>query len=259
MSNYENYTSTKWKEHFDNNKKYIASFLERKDLRLSSEELAIISSSIQQFQLGESSEGANLKRLAKQQSLLLNDPEYYFAMEAFIGEENDHSLILKHLMLGNQIPELTNCWLDQAFRTIRKLAGLELQIITLLAAEIIAVPYYQALARATVNPYLKDICKKILNDEATHLSFQTYNLFLLRNNKTNFYRCVMIRFQKLLLLVSCLVVWTEHRKVLQAGELNLGNFIRLAFKELKNINHNLRQLLSQDSRFSQSINFIKAN
>ena len=41
-----------------------------------------------------------------------------------------------------------------------------------MTAEIIAVPHYRALRDATGSGVLKNICRRILEDEATHLKYQ---------------------------------------------------------------------------------------
>ena len=61
------------------------------------------------------------------------------------------------------------------FRRLRHTVGLRLSLTILLSAELIAVPYYTALMRATDDAILQTICKQILLDEAMHIRFQAQN------------------------------------------------------------------------------------
>src|SRR6266581_2244461 len=84
-------------------------------------------------------------------------------------------------LLGRErIPRLTNHWLDRIFRRLRKLAGLEACAAVLVTAEVLAIPFYQALRDATGSPLLRAICVRILCDEAAHLNYQALTIGMVR-------------------------------------------------------------------------------
>src|SRR5438477_5078948 len=143
---------------------------------LSAAEKARITASIQQFQLGEGSDGSGLLRRAQTSPLAKLDAGFLPALELFIAEEQRHSRHLEAFMTRQGIPCLRKHWIDHVFRRVRKLAGLELCLHVLVTAELVSVPYYSALLEATASPLLKAICVQILRDEADHLRYPAENL-----------------------------------------------------------------------------------
>ena len=101
-------------------------------------------------------------------------------MKLFIAEEQNHSGILGRFLDREGIPRLTNDWVDGAFRRLRKLAGLDICAMTLVTAEVLAIPFYQALRDATRSALLRSICVRILCDEAAHLNYQALTIGLVR-------------------------------------------------------------------------------
>lgn len=194
--------------------------------QLSKAEQAAIASSIQQFELGENSEGRHLLSTAAQYARSTGDRDYLSAIEVFIAEEQRHSRYLRRFMQSQGIPRLETHWVDDSFRWIRKLAGLELIITVLVTAEIIAVPYYQALKASTDSPLLRAICREILVDEAQHLRFQAAILAKLRLKRPAWLSAFVGRLEQAFLTGVCLVVWNSHHNVLRRGGLSLWRFVR---------------------------------
>ncbi|HET9742667.1 MAG TPA: hypothetical protein VFQ00_07955 [Terriglobales bacterium] len=184
--------------------------------RLTNSERRLVSASIQQFQLGEGSDGSGLIRRGRSSRLPALDANFLPALELFIQEEQRHSRHLARFLEREGVALLRNHWVDRVFRRVRKFAGLELCLRVLAMAEIVAVPYYTALERATVSPLLQRICANILADEADHLRFQAENLKRLQKSRRSlpFLELILWRcFQ----LATLLVVWHEHGPVLRAG------------------------------------------
>jgi hypothetical protein len=127
-------------------------------MQLTDRERNTITSSIQQFQLGEGSRGQRLLERGQKFGRSANDPLFAGTLEIFIREEQQHSRYLAAFMESQSIPLAHRHWLDSVFRKLRGLAGLELSLTVLVTAEIIAVPYYRALRAATGSPILKMIC-----------------------------------------------------------------------------------------------------
>ncbi len=78
-------SSREWLEHFRANEE--PEVLPEGGPRLSEAEREAVVSSIQEFQLGESSEGRHLRRRAAEYAKESGDEEYLSAMEYFIREE----------------------------------------------------------------------------------------------------------------------------------------------------------------------------
>jgi hypothetical protein len=177
--------SKKWSTYFQMNS-LAARDLPWDDARvLTPEERAIITSSIQQFQLGEGSNGRRLLRCGQEYAQAVDDPLFAGALAHFVEEEERHSWHLARFMEVQDIPVLRKHWVDTVFRGLRGLAGsLEVSLTVLVTAELVAVPYYRALRDATNSVILRAISAKILEDEAAHLKFQASMLARLASKRS---------------------------------------------------------------------------
>jgi hypothetical protein len=199
--------------------------------KLSAIERRAIQHSIQQFQLGESSEGRRLLNRARAYSLATNDPDFAEALSLFIKEEQRHSAYLLRFMHAQGIPKVSSHWVDSIFRRLRVLAGLELSLRVLVTAEIIAVPYYTALGRATGSRLLNAISSRIVQDEATHLKFQSSMLSRLGALRRPIVRRSIAQLHRLFLLGTSFIVWCEHGSVFRAAGYNFKSFLRKSLAE----------------------------
>lgn len=209
-----------WIQYFENNQSHFTNMNWQSEDHLNDPEREIISSSIQQFQKGENSEGKHLFAYAKK----FPEPGYLDCIKLFIKEEQMHARILGRFMDMNNIPRIRHHWVDSIFRLLRKLNGLENTIIVLVTAEIIAKIYYQALMKATSSLILKQICHQILRDEAEHISFQCCALRNMFEKKKIVGKFISRSWHLSLMLLTILVVWLHHRKVLKNGGYYFSKF-----------------------------------
>jgi hypothetical protein len=191
---------------------------------LSGAERSAIARSIAGFQLGESSEGRHLLKSARAYASRTGDLDYVDAIQRFIAEEQGHARALGRFMDLAGIPRIKHAWSDWAFRRMRRGAGLELSIMVLITAELIATIYYAALREATASALLRSLCDKILDDEAYHVRFQSQRIALLRQNRPRWRVAYSEEFQRVLMRGTCLVVWKGHRSVLRAGGHDWSSF-----------------------------------
>src|SRR5712691_7479415 len=169
-----------WYSHFLENRDSPCALQWGDPYLLCAAERRLVGRSIQQFQLGEWARGRGLMRRASSHPVLATDSWFQSALELFIAEEQGHSSILGRFLDRERIPTLTNHWIDRIFRRLRKLAGLEVCAMVLVTAEVLAIPFYQALRDATRSHLLRSICVRILCDEAAHLNYQALTLGLIR-------------------------------------------------------------------------------
>jgi hypothetical protein len=191
---------------------------------LSAAERRLVARSIQQFQLGEWARGRGLMRRASSHPVLATDPWFLPALELFIAEEQRHSGILGRFLDRERIPRLTNHWLDGIFRRLRKLAGLEACATVLVTAEVLAIPFYQALRDATRSYLLRSICVRILCDEAAHLNYQALTLGLVRRPLCDRARAIRPFCHSVLFHGTALLLWQQHRRVFRAAGWNFRRF-----------------------------------
>jgi hypothetical protein len=223
--------SKAWRLHFLANQQNAGQMPWDDTYKLSSAERRAIQHSIQQFQLGESSEGRRLLTRARAYSRVTNDPDFAEALALFVKEEQRHSAYLLRFMRAQGIPEVSSHWVDSVFRRLRVLAGLELSLRVLVTAEIIAVPYYSALGRATTSRLLNAISSRIVQDEAAHLKFQSSMLSRLGALRRPIMRGLIARLHRLFLLGTTFVVWREHGSVFRAAGYSFELFVREALAE----------------------------
>src|SRR6185369_15651809 len=128
-------------------------------------------------------------------------------------EEQGHSGMLGRFLDRERIPRLTSHWVDGIFRRLRKLAGLEVCAMVLVTAEVLAVPFYQALRDATRSRLLRSICVRILCDEAAHLNYQALTLGLALRPLRDGSRAIRQVCHSLLFNGTALLLWFQHRRV----------------------------------------------
>ena len=228
-------TSAEWCEYFHSNH-FPAFDLPWGDAyRLTPQERRAIEKSIQQFQLGEGSDGKRLLRRGAEFGRAAGDPEFLTALEMLVREEQRHSAHLGQFMEAQGIPRLKTHWVDSAFRWLRGLAGLELTLRVLVTAELIAVPYYRALHDATRAPQLRGICRRILREEAGHLRFQASLLARVGRGRGALLQSSCAAAHGFFWVGTALLVWVEHRNVFRAADYGLNQFVEealLGFLEL---------------------------
>src|SRR5690242_9754293 len=173
-----------WRRYFEQNARGLRVIPWEIGADLSADERDAITTSVQEFQAGESSEGRHLYNAARAYARRTGDYEYLRAIRLFIAEEQRHALCLGRVLAINGIPLVDTTFADQVFRRLRTaIDSLELSIAVLVTAELIAKAYYAALREATRSRVLRALCDQILSDEQAHVSFQIGHLGILRTNR----------------------------------------------------------------------------
>jgi hypothetical protein len=175
-------------------------------------------------------------RRASSNSLLAADSRFLPALELFIAEEQGHSRILGQFLDREGIPRLTSHWLDRIFRRLRKLAGLEVCATVLVTAEVLAIPFYQALRDATRSPLLRSICMRILSDEAAHLNYQALTLGLIRRPLSTRARVTRSLLHSMLFRCTAALLWQQHQRLFRAAGWDSHRFwreVRRLFAQLQ--------------------------
>jgi hypothetical protein len=224
--------SAAWVEHFSRS-------LSREDIvrgdtniLLPEVERDAIASSVQEFQLGESSEGRHLISAANRYAADSGDFDYVTALRLFIAEENRHAKELGRFLDLAGIPRVGHSMTDTVFRFMRRRAGLELSIAVLVTAEIIAKVYYAALCDATGSRTLQHLCTQILRDERHHVIFQAQRIALLRAGRSRWSIFVRVALHKLLLAGTCVIVWRRHGRAMRGGGMRFVQFWKLTWREM---------------------------
>lgn len=176
-----------------------------------------LASSLAIFQLGESGGGTIIK-----QSLHNNldgiDEYYAGAMALFVEEEHRHANILAMCvrLLGGKL--IRSNWTARLFVFARRLVGLRLKVVVLLAAEVVGICYYHLLAIQLPPSRLRSQLLEIVEDERSHLYFHCD--FLRNQTRKRWQKRVFVAVWRVVMGCAAIVVAIDHRKAIR--DLNIG-------------------------------------
>jgi hypothetical protein len=176
--------------------------------------------SLQKFQLGESGEGRNLKRHAKE----IGDATYAEAIDLFIKEEQEHSRLMGKILNDLNAPLLKSDWSDWCFVSLRHLFGLHQELMVLLLPEMIAKCYFRVLHDGTRDPVLRAVFAQIAQDEDGHLAFHVEYLRRAFEKMSFSRRMLVLILWRLVFRATCAAVMLDHRAVLHAAGVKPQNF-----------------------------------
>ncbi len=106
---------------------------------------ASVAHSLAIFQLGESGGGTVVQQV-RSSRLPGIDSDYADAMAYFVAEEHRHAELLACCVRALRGRLLQTNWTASLFVTGRRLMGLRLKVMVLLAAEIVGICYYSLIA-----------------------------------------------------------------------------------------------------------------
>lgn len=225
-------SSREWLRYYQNNLDALRPIPWERGPELTTGESQAVARSVQEFQVGESSEGRHLLRNAQAYAERTGDFDYAKTMRLFIAEEQRHARDLGRFLRMNGIALVKSTFSDKVFRTLRNLfPGLELSIAVLVTAEIIAKVYYAALRAATQSVVLRALCDQILSDELQHVDFQSEQLAKLRRGRGAIGYFATMALQRFLFLGATLVVWSSHRRVMQRAQTSFGGWWDACWRE----------------------------
>ena len=180
---------------------------------------AVLVRSLQRFQLGESGDGSWLRRNAVGEPM-----EYRHALEFFIKEEQEHARLMACVLEKLNAPLLSWHWSDWGFSRVRRLLGLKLEVLVLLAAEMIAVRYFRALRDGVDDAVVREVSAQIGHDEDGHLAFQVDYLRRAFARWPFLMRVAVCAVWRLMFRAACLLVWLDHGKLLRACGVSAEGF-----------------------------------
>ena len=179
-----------------------------------------VARSVERFELGESGDGANLKRLAGE----TGDATYARTIEMFVDEEGQHARWLGILRERFGGRKLESHWTDAAFVLLRHIGGLRREICVLLTAEIVALTYYRVLALAYDDGVLRAACDRILRDERGHVAFHRATLGCEFAAMPAPMRTLAVLTWRAFVVVTAKVVAWDHREVLELAGVSRKEF-----------------------------------
>ena len=210
----------RWLEYFESNAANRREIPWEEGVHLDSRIYQPLIRSLQRFQVGESGEGAHLRK----QAATTGCATYQKCIDLFIKEEQEHARLMAEVINTQGAPLLKEHWSDNCFVLMRHLFRLEHELLVLLLPEIIAKRYFRAVRDGTEDAVVRAVCEQIMHDEEGHVAFhidylrQTFKAYSLIK------RAAMMIAWKLMFQAVCLVVIFDHRSLLQAVRLSPGAF-----------------------------------
>lgn len=226
-------SSSEWIDYYDENARRQSPIPWFYGSEISEEELSTIARSLQAWQLGETSDGAHLRRAAASYAKVTGDRKFIEVADLFIKEEQRHGEMLgKYLDLAGA-GRIKKDWGDTLFRAVRYAsASMEVWATPVIMVETMALIYYRAIHDATGSRVLRAICRQILHDEIAHIRFQYERLAILHRGRSIPLRIITMLGQRALFSAICIAVWIAHRCVFKAGGHTFRSYWRAAWRKM---------------------------
>jgi hypothetical protein len=179
--------------------------------------------SLARFQVGEGGEGRVAREVWRVRLGSIDDA-YRAALGLFVREEGRHARILGGMVraLGGEL--MKSSWSERLFVRGRRLAGLRLKVLCLLAAEVVGIGFYGAVGRRCGGA-LGAALAEIEADEAAHLRF---HVALFRAETRGWAaRLVFVAAWLAISGLACGLVLVDHRATLRGLGAPLAGLGRL--------------------------------
>lgn len=169
------------------------------------------------FQLGESGGGSIVAQSFCNSLPGLNN-HFGTSMAYFVEEEHRHANILAMCvrLLGGTL--IRSNWTAHLFVFARRLIGLRLKVVVLLAAEVVGLCYYHLLAVRLPPSRLRDQLLEIVEDERSHLYFHCD--FLRTQTRSRSLKIGFIVIWRTVMASAAIVVAIDHRDAIR--DLGIG-------------------------------------
>jgi len=164
------------------------------------------------FQLGESGGGTVIEQ-ARNCKINGIDENYAEAMALFVAEEHRHAELLACCVRALRGKLIRSNWTARLFVFGRRLIGLRLKVMVLLAAEVVGICYYHLLSSRLPDGGLKSLLTEIVADEKSHLQFHCCFLRTQVHGQSD--RIVFVVTWRVLMLAAAVVVLFDHRHALR--------------------------------------------
>ncbi len=222
----------KWLKHFKRNAlSPIRESIEPVS-NLSEEKIIAFHRSLAIFQLGESGEGRIAKQIEDVHIFGVNDT-YRDCLKLFVKEEGRHGRVLALMVrsLGGKI--LSHNWTESLFSFGRRLLGIRLKLLVLLAAEAVGVTFYKILIRELPLSGMRAALIEITRDEEFHLRF--HQEFFKVRIETYLHKKIFQFFWRMVTLLAFIAVVLDHWKSLKTFEVSFTKTYEDFFKIVRGV------------------------
>lgn len=209
-----------WLEYFEYNRVHRREIPWERGVTVEPAMRAALIHSLKRFQVGESGEGRHLRK----QAATTNDAVYTASIDLFIKEEQEHARLFAEILRRLGAKLLAHHWSDACFVLLRRLFGLNHELLVLLMPEMIAKRFFRALHDGVKDPVLRAIFAQVMHDEEGHLAFHIEFLQRSLAGLSLPSRILHRGLWRMFFRASCLVVLWDHRKILRAAGISSAKF-----------------------------------
>ncbi len=209
-----------WLKYFEYNRDHRREISWERGVTVEPAMRASLVHSLQRFQVGESGEGRHLRK----QAATTNDPVYMASIELFIKEEQEHARLMAEALQRLGAKLLRHHWSDACFILLRRLFGLNQELLVLLMPEMIAKRFFRALHDGVKDPVLRAMFAQIMHDEEGHLAFHVEFLQRALTGLSVPARILQRTVWRWLFRAACLVVMWDHRGILKQVAVSPAKF-----------------------------------
>lgn len=212
-----------WHRHFElNRRRPLPEGLERAE-EVPEAWRPALAASLAAFQLGEAGEGRIAHEIDRAKVPGI-DADYRAALKLFVAEEGRHARILGLMVRGLGGKLLARNWTERLFVFGRRLLGLRVKLMVLLAAEVIGGSFYGLLASRLPEGGLRRALEEICEDEQHHLDY--HGEFFAQQGWGVVMRAVWQAGWWSLALAAMGVVLVDHRRTLRTMGIPLMEAVR---------------------------------
>ena len=192
------------------------------------------------FQLGESGGGTVVEQ-ARRSHIRTIDDDFAEAVALFVKEEHRHAELLACCVRALRGKLIRENWTARLFVFGRRLIGLRLKMMVLLAAEVVGICYYDLLASRIPAGNLSRVLGEIVEDEKAHLEF---HCAFLRTQVTSIGRRWLFTVAwRLLMAAASIAVLLDHRHALSDLGIDAAD-VRARWNA---VSRNAEELITRDS------------
>jgi hypothetical protein len=160
----------KWIARFERNRERRAEPDWSLPVKIRPDVVAPLVRSLEQFQLGDGGGPASL--IAYDAERFRNrTAEMPTIVDLWFAEEREHARLLGHAVDRFGGKRISSHWSFTAFCQCRRALGVAEELQILLLTEIVSTAYYGVMGRHCEDPAVRAMCRRILRDEAGHVSF----------------------------------------------------------------------------------------
>ncbi|MCA9656997.1 MAG: ferritin-like domain-containing protein [Myxococcales bacterium] len=174
---------------------------------------APLARSLARFQVGEGGEGRIAHQIYRTRLATIDD-DYRAALRLFVREEGRHARILAQMVRGLDGALVKSTWSERLFVGVRRLAGVRLKLLVLLAAEVVGIGFYGHLARRLPAGELREALAEITADESAHLDFHV-DFFRRETAGSRARKALFAGLWIAIAGAACLLVVVDHRATLR--------------------------------------------